>query len=309
MKLKTIISVLRGKPQNRSRYIGLRFRHRAVPMWTKLHVELHSDCNRDCTFCPRFDDRSGVRKDATGASVRTKMPTDKILSILDQAHDLGYRGDVGLHRLSEATLDTRFLDIYRYVRQKGMFYRDATNGDVLKRRPDLCAAIDEVGTQLTIGLYDSTTEAERETEKAYWRARFKHAAVLFSEPDKNLAVRKNSQVYHLAEKDPAILDMPCYSQDDLLIRYDGNVNLCCQDDNCEFNLGNVFERPLEEIWWSEKRVKIRSTLRQPGGRRHFAACSTCYHGAPIKDVELNQNLIRTRAADGTGLEAGDSSFS
>ena len=297
MKLETALSVLRAKPTNRIRYVGLRLRHGSVGLWKKMHVELHSDCNRDCTFCPRFGDRSGVRKDATGAAVRTKMPTDKIFSILDQAHDLGFRGDVGLHRLSEATLDSRFIEIYQYIRKQGMFYRDATNGDVLKRRPDLCAALDETGTELTIGLYDSTTEAEREVEKTYWRAKFKHAAVKFSEPDKQLTVRKNSQVYDLAEKDPSILDMPCYATDDLLIRYDGNVNFCCQDDQCEFNLGNAFERPLEEIWWSEKRVTIAKTLRQPGGRHHFGPCSTCYAGPPSGDVEQNQRLISTRTDD------------
>jgi radical SAM protein with 4Fe4S-binding SPASM domain len=265
-------------------------------MWRTIQIELHADCNRDCPFCPRFHDRSGVRKDASGAAIRTKMPTDRVLSILDQAYDLGFRGAVGLHRLSEATLDTRFLDVYRYLRKKGMVYQDATNGDVLKRKPDLCAAIDEPETELIIGLYDSTTEEERDAEKAFWRARFKHAVVTFSEPDKNLVVRKSSQVYDLAEKDPAILDMPCYAQDELLIRYDGNVSLCCQDDPCEFDLGNAFERPLEEIWWSEKREQITQTLHRAGGRRLLGPCSTCYAGHPSTDVERNRRILGAPAA-------------
>jgi radical SAM protein with 4Fe4S-binding SPASM domain len=292
-KLSWTFSVLRGRPRNRTQYLGLRLRHRSIGFWQKLQIELHSDCNRDCGFCPRFGDRSGVRKDAEGKAVRVKMPTEQVLSIIDQAHALGYRGVVGLHRLSEATLDPRFLDIYNYIRKRGMVFHDATNGDVLQRKPELCAAIDHPDTEIIFGLYDATTEDEREEEKRFWRSRFKHASVRFSEPVKKLVLRKNSQAYELAEKDPAVLDMPCYATNELLIRYDGNVNLCCQDDMCEFHLGNVFETPIEQIWWSDKRAEIVRTLRRPGGRHRLAPCSTCYAGAPSRDIDLNERLIRT----------------
>lgn len=293
LSLSWTMSVLRGRPRDRARYIRLRLRHRSIPFWKKLQIELQSDCNRDCGFCPRFGDRSGVRKDADGRAIRVKMPTERVLDIIDQAHALGYRGTVGLHRLSEATLDSRFLDIYNYIRSKGMVFHDATNGDVLKRKPELCAAIDHPDTELIFGLYDATTEEEREEEKAFWRSRFKHASVRFSEPVKKLVLRKNSQAYELAEKDPRILDLPCYATNELLIRYDGNVNFCCQDDLCEFHIGNAFETPIEQIWWSDKRAHIVRALRQPGGRHEFGPCSTCYAGSPSRDAELNARLIET----------------
>ena len=110
--LSWALSVLRGRPRNRAHYIALRARHRSIGFWSKLQIELQSDCNRDCGFCPRFGDRSGVRKDADGKAIRVKMPTEHVKGIIDQAHALGYRGVIGLHRLSEATLDPRFLDIY-----------------------------------------------------------------------------------------------------------------------------------------------------------------------------------------------------
>ena len=292
-KLSWAISVLGARPKNRAHYIALRMRHRPIGLWWKLQIELHSDCNRDCGFCPRFGDRSGVRKDADGKAIRVKMPTEHVKSILDQAHDLGYRGRVGLHRLSEATLDPRFLEIYDYIRSRGMVFHDATNGDVLQRKPELCAAIDHPDTELIFGLYDAETEAQREEEKKFWRGRFKRATVGFSEPVKKLVLRKNSQAYELAEKDPAILDMPCHATNELLIRYDGNVNLCCQDDMCEFHLGNAFQTPIEDIWWSDKRAHIVRTLRKPGGRHAFGPCSTCYAGPKSQDVELNERLIKT----------------
>jgi hypothetical protein len=62
---------------------------------------------------------------------------------------------------------------------------------------------------------------------------------------------------------------------------------------CEFHLGNVFETPIEQIWWSDKRAEIVRTLRRPGGRHRLAPCSTCYAGAPSRDIDLNERLIRT----------------
>ena len=292
-KVSWTLSVLRARPRNRAHYVARRLRHRSIGFWHKLQIELQSDCNRDCGFCPRFGDRTGVRKDADGKAIRVKMQTENVISIIDQAHALGYRGVVGLHRLSEATLDPRFLDIYNYIRSRGMVFHDATNGDVLKRKPELCAAIDHPDTEIIFGLYDATTEAEREEEKQFWRSRFKHAGVRFSEPVKKLVLRKSSQAYELAEKDPAILDMPCYATNELLIRYDGNVNLCCQDDLCEFHLGNAFQTPIEDIWWSDKRAGIVRTLRRPGGRHQLGPCSTCYAGVQSHDEPLNERLIRT----------------
>jgi hypothetical protein len=58
-------------------------------------------------------------------------------------------------------------------------------------------------------------------------------------------------------------------------------------------LGNAFETPIEEIWWSEKRARIVRTLRRAGGRHQFGPCSTCYAGAPSEDQALNEALIDT----------------
>ena len=55
-------------------------------------------------------------------------------------------------------------------------------------------------------------------------------------------------MYEDAKKDDRILDLPCTRRlTALLIRYDGEVSLCCEDDTCTFDLGNVFTQRIEEI--------------------------------------------------------------
>ena len=288
---KLVLEVARSERSGKLRYARRRLRHFGMPMWKKMSVELHSLCNRDCQFCPRYNDRSGVRKDTDGVPVKVQMETQRVLSIIDQSVALGFRGAIGFHRLSEGTLDSRFLEFYRYALDKGLQFKDATNGDVLEKNPDLCAALDSEQTTLTIGLYDVTASEELERKKSVWRDRFKNAEICFSVPTEEMQIRQNSKVYDIAQKDHAILDLPCFLQKDLLIRYDGNVSLCYQDDNCTFDLGNAFEEPLEKIWWSAKRVAIVKGVRKREGRHALPLCSTCY-------------VAKKRALHEHGLEHG-----
>ena len=37
---------------------------KGLGLWSNFQIETTSLCNRDCCFCPRWGDRSGVRKDS-----------------------------------------------------------------------------------------------------------------------------------------------------------------------------------------------------------------------------------------------------
>ena len=158
---------------------------------------------------------------------------------------------------------------------------------MLKKNPELCSALDEQGNQLSIGLYDCETDMQIEKEISFWKNRFFKAEIGFSAPSRrNLLLRQNALLYELVKPDPEEVGRPCLPKDGgLLIRYDGNVSFCCEDDQCFFNLGNVFEQSLEEIWWSDKRAKILKILRRPGGRHRFDLCKKCYALQRINDKE------------------------
>lgn len=251
--------------------------HHKLPMWRKIAIELQSDCNRDCGFCPRYFDRSGVRKDKNGKKVKQSMPTEKVYDIIDQAKELGYIGKIGFHRLSEGYLDPRVVEFASYAKKQGMRIVDATNGDILKSDPELCKKLDGIVDTFQIGLYDYKNDEEKAAMMEFWKKRFKKTNVKFSLPLEKAQLRQHSKYYQERKKDKRILDLPCTNRTcSFLIRYDGNVSLCCQDDLCQFDLGNVFQQRLEEIWWSEKRARIINELKKPGGRSKFELCSVCY---------------------------------
>ena len=248
------------------------------PIWENLEIDIQSSCNRDCEFCPRFLDRSGVRKDKQGNQIITKMSTETVYNLIDQASKFGFKGKIKLHRLSESLLDKRYVEFAQYIKSKGLRLLENTNGDVLKKNEALCTQLDGLIEHLTIGLYDYKNEAEKQTEIAYWRSKFKKTELVFSLPPENCTIRQGAKVYFEVDKEPNALELPCTQPNRMmLIRYDGNVSLCCEDDGCHFDLGNAFEQSLSEIWWSYKHIKIARTLEKPGGRHQFKRCSQCYN--------------------------------
>jgi len=260
------------------RFIAHSLRHLVdFPLWNSLEVDIHSSCNRDCDFCPRYLDRSGARKDAAGNPVHRRMPTEQVYRIIDQADALGFRGRTKLHRLSEGLLDERYLEFATYIRGKGMTLVEDTNGDALRTNSALCASLDGLIQHLTIGLYDCRTEFEKQQQMFFWRNRFKKTRISFSLPREQCLIRQGSGIYDQAPKNRAVLGLPCNQPTNfLLIRYDGNVSLCCEDDHCRFALGNAFSEDLASIWWSWRHIVLARTLQKVGGRQRYGACRQCY---------------------------------
>jgi radical SAM protein with 4Fe4S-binding SPASM domain len=252
--------------------------NREIPIWGRMGIEIHSDCNRDCSFCSRYADTSGVRKHPNGKHIRKKMPIEKIFNIIDQAEELGFKGIIGFHRLSEPFLDKRYIKIAAYAKQKGMRVGENSNGDILKKNTDLCNKLDGLIDEIKIGLYDYKSVDEKKEQIKFWKNRFKKTNVTFSFPNEFPLIRKDSKLsidgkgsaFYKREK------YPCYWPiTGLLIRYDGEVQLCCEDNKCELELGNVFNSSLKDIWWSQKHIDVICALKYSNGRRKYSLCREC----------------------------------
>ena len=167
---------------------------------------------------------------------------------------------------------------------------DDTNGDVLRKKPHLISLLDGIVYGFCIGLYDVKTEREKHAEMDYFRLAFKKTIIRFSLPQEACLIRQNTKIYDDFEKDPEVLNLPCTQPQNFLhIRYDGNISLCCEDDQCNFNLGNAFEKSIKDIWWSDKHLMLARELAKPGGRHKFTVCNTCYNLQ--KKVVLNNMIL------------------
>jgi radical SAM protein with 4Fe4S-binding SPASM domain len=255
-----------------------------IPLFERLQIESQANCNRACWFCPRTYDRSGKYLDESGASVSHRMPTETILDLLEQAAALGFRGRVGFHHYSEPLLDRRNVMLAREARASGMRPYLHTNGDVLRHNDELCREVVDVYELIVVGVYDYDCNDELEAEKRYWRRRLDGANLEFSP-----IARTGARAAHsigvpraLVPSDPrmAAPDLtfaagPCHRPlVRMIVQHDGEMSNCCEDTQGAFRLGNVHESSLEELWFSERHIRIVEDLLA-GHRERHGLCRNC----------------------------------
>jgi radical SAM protein with 4Fe4S-binding SPASM domain len=70
---------------------------------------------------------------------------------------------------------------------------------------------------------------------------------------------------------------PCLydAQERLIIYHRGEMLMCCDDIGGEFNLGNINDSTLADLWWSERHQEIVTTLATAGGRAKYPFCWDC----------------------------------
>jgi radical SAM protein with 4Fe4S-binding SPASM domain len=255
-----------------------------IPLFERLEIESQSNCNRDCWFCSRTHDRSGIYKDEHGQSVIKEMPTEKILDILNQAQVLGFTGEISFHFYSEPLLDPRNLILAREAIKRGMLTRLNTNGDVLENNKQLWAELRDIYDIIVVGIYDYSSQEELEECKRIWRDRLPGDNIKFS-PIKNGGERSLYSLgvpRALSPKDdrfrgPTITFPNATCRRPLirmLVRYDGEMMLCCDDLKGDFKLGNIYKQSLETLWYSDKHAKIIHDLIA-GRREKYSLCAIC----------------------------------
>jgi radical SAM protein with 4Fe4S-binding SPASM domain len=83
----------------------------------------------------------------------------------------------------------------------------------------------------------------------------------------------------------------------MIIRYNGEMAQCCEDTCSAFDLGNVENHSLEELWFSSRHVE--SVLQLLRGRRdRYHLCSECPMsptGPPAEGLKLGMRRRRVEA--------------
>ncbi len=250
---------------------------------------------------------SGKRKNASGEPVIKFMPSEQVVNIMHQVWEMGYRGAMNFHHLSEPFFDKRLIDFAITSKQIGFSNIIHTNGDILKTDKELARKASEVFDDITIGLYDYKSEEERIDTEAFWEnyltgvkeLHFTRHEITF--PRHNVDI-SNNRMSHLNEAIAEARPHPCeLVREHLIIHYDGNIALCCEDVADQFEIGNAFETPIKDLWWSDRRKEVIDILSRPGGRLHFANCAECPYSPNIHKYTI--------AKAGTSVTENPNAFS
>lgn len=247
------------------------------PLFQTVMLEITSYCNRDCDFCPRKRDRSGNRKDKNGKPIKKKLPTNKVMDIFNQLEEMGFKGRITFHHLSEAFLDKRLIKFAKEARKRGMIPYINTNGDVLRNNKTLRKQAIKYFDSFLIGLYDYKTAKERDEQIKYWRNALKGVSVGFSCIERRRPRHGITKFLSYSKKEMvSISNKKCEEPiKRLIIHYDGNVAFCCEDMKNEFNLGNVHDKSIKDIWFSKKHIKMVKDLQKKDGRKLYPLCKNC----------------------------------
>ena len=171
------------------------------------------------------------------------------------------------------------------ARARGMQPRLVTNGDLLRRDDALLEEVKRAYDVVVVGLYDYKTRPELAAARQYWRQRLAGIADLSFSVIGFAGARSGESTVvpralvpsdpRMAVPDFTFANAPCHRPlIRMMVRYDGEVCNCCEDIDGAFQLGNVFQQSLEDLWFSERHVRVVEDL-VAGHRERYALCRIC----------------------------------
>jgi len=241
-----------------------------IPLFHRLEIETCSTCNRYCPTCLRNSHPD--RERAAPWFKMALLPEAVIKRILEEALGLGFHGSVCLQHYNEPLMDERIGELGRMTRDMRGFSEVIINTNADYITPERAAALDGIFDRIIVALYmDEPKKSEREqwVRGLFTRTRLEftggvHIATHYS-PD-----------FPVAELAARHRENPCdLPLERMIINHRGEMLLCCDDLVGNFNLGNVSQSSLRELWYSPQHQRIVKDLLQAGGRRKHSYCETC----------------------------------
>jgi hypothetical protein len=256
----------------------------AFPAFWELCVETVGSCNRTCPTCMRnsLPNRAAV---AERFGTQRRLPDDLFYKTIDDAVAMGHTGSVNLQHFNEPFQDPRIGRFAAYAKAKGVFSKVYmhSNGDLITRRK--AAEVDGILDEITIALYDETggqpmepvKAANRQAELLSWFSR-----TALSWTGGQHLVTHFSPYANLQEEIERNRPKPCNREVQLrmIVDYRGEMLLCCEDITGLWDLGNVRDHTVAELWNSDKHQQILTTLAEAGGREAYGFCRICPRPAP-----------------------------
>ena len=238
--------------------------------FNEIEVETISFCNRKCSYCPN------ISVDRFNSSDSVLMDDNLLDEIFNQLGQIRFRGIFSPHMYGEPLLDPRIVNIVSNISKLNAKPKIVTNGDYLtiklldelidaglsilyisKHSPKLSSvareSIDYLNTKQNRGI---------EIKVLDFYSDFKNERNMLGNRGGNLDIKTK-------KKPPIMCPYVLYP----VIDVNGCLVLCCQDFNSDYQLGNVFERHISEIWNDPMNVAIMKNIFL--SKFDLAICKNC----------------------------------
>lgn len=240
-----------------------------VPMFRYIEIETYNRCNGSCSFCP-------VSKN-NDSREEHKMSWELFKKIINNLADLNYDGELCTFSNNEPFLDERIIEMNAYAREKLPKARMHlyTNGTLLTM--DKFHGIMKYLDELIIDNYQQELKLIKPVQEIYdylmsheeYKGR---VSIVLRKPIEILTSRggdapNRTNVKTFPKNGCALL----FEQ--MIIRPDGKVSLCCNDPLGKNTLGDLNKQTLEEVWYGKPYSRIRSLVAE--GRENWEHCKNC----------------------------------
>ncbi len=235
-------------------------------MFRTAAIETTTICNRKCWYCPNSKYKRPQKI----------MPTELYKKVIDQLHEIRFKGIVAPHLYGEPLLDKRLLNLISYTRKRlpSCLIKLYSNGDLLTE--ELFHKLVNVGIDefLITDHDDEVTENNKAIKREIpvkvfinkLDRKLQNKITMYKLGDKTL--RSRGGLIEIKGKKKTRCDLIL-----LVVDYKGDVLLCCDDYFGKYSFGNVNDKHIMDIWNSKNFKSIRKKLRK--GIFELDICKKC----------------------------------
>ena len=241
-----------------------------IPLFKSIEIETVNRCNGTCPFCP-VNINEKQRPYA-------KMDSNLFYKIINELSDLHYSGELALFSNNEPFLDNRMVDFCKYAKEHvpNAYLYLYTNGSVLSLEKFLQSIhyldyliIDNYNDDMVLNdpvrIISNYCEGHPELLK-----KVKISLRLQNE----ILTSRGGQAPNKPDT-RTMGDVKCRLPfEQLVIRPDGKVSLCCNDALGKYTLGDVSVDTLKSVWYSEAYSHVRLEIMN-NGRKKLYLCREC----------------------------------
>lgn len=243
--------------------------HRYAPLFRHVEIETVNRCNGACAFCP-VSAGHDIRE-------RKEMSDELFYKIIEELSALNFDGRVALFSNNEPFLDPKIIDRqkYAYEHLPNAKLHLFTNGSLLtlKKFKEIISYLDEMvidnynqDLKLNPISKDIAIYCEKHPELK------EKVSIVLRKPDEILTSRGGDAPNRKDKR--KFIDEKCVLPfEQLIIRPDGKVSLCCNDPYGRMTLGDLNKQTMKEVWYGEEFKSVRDTLMK--GRGYLPHCQFC----------------------------------
>ena len=238
------------------------------PLFTNIEIETINRCNGKCSFC-----NVNVMVDPRPFRL---MEESLFSSIIEQLAFINYTGEIALYSNNEPLLDKRIFDFLELATERlpNATHYMYTNGTLLTKEKfvKLMKYLD----YLIIDNYNDNLQLIKPVQDIYKliesRKYSNRVIILLRKQNELLCNRAGSTDNR--EITPRKISSSCmYPFQQMVVRPDGKVSLCCNDSLGQMTLGDLTINSVTDVWNNEKFTQIRGAMAY--GRNNINLCANC----------------------------------